>query len=230
MLELNEQQRVRLNGPYPLMVSCPSHMSGLVDAGVRTWVDVDATDYDHRDADDGGCDPDGCVPENTRDGSRAANSRWSCQGDGCCITYSFEEPQDIVRMRIAFHKGDERIRTLNVYDNGDHHSEITSSGETSGFENFSLNTDETEDIKLCLDDDGDDWLSITEVRSNRLRNILIMTSWTNSVNVFRIKRMAVIRTTLCSDSILVVIPNFLRLLVDKLPLAICRLSDNYGRE
>ena len=147
----------------------PLPMPALVDAGVRTWVDVDTTDYDHRDADDGGCDPDGCVPENTRDGSRAANSRWSCQGDGCCITYSFEEPQDIVRMRIAFHKGNERIRTLNVYDNGHHHSEITSSGETSGFENFSLNTDETEDIKLCLDDDGDDWLSITEVRSYKMR-------------------------------------------------------------
>ena len=130
---------------------------------MRTWVDVDATDYDHRDADDGGCDPDGCVPENTRDGSRAANSRWSCEGDDCCITYSFEEPQDIVSMRIAFHLGNERTRTLDVFDNGDHHSEITSSGNTLGYETFYLNTDETEDLKLCLDGDDDEWLSITEV-------------------------------------------------------------------
>ena len=124
---------------------------------------MDATDYDHRDADDGGCDPDGCVPENTRDRSRAANSRWSCEGDDCCITYSFEEPQDIVSMRIAFHLGNERTRTLDVYDNGDHHSEITSSGNTLGYETFYLNTDETEDLKLCLDGDDDEWLSITEV-------------------------------------------------------------------
>ena len=130
-------------------------------------MDVDATDYDDRDAGDGGCDPDGCVPENTRDGSRAANSRWSCEGDDCCITYSFEEPQDIVRMRIAFHMGNVRTRTLDVYDNGNHHSEITSSGNTLGYENFYLNTDETEDIKLCLDGDDDEWLSITEVRRCR---------------------------------------------------------------
>ena len=141
----------------------------LVDAGKRTRVYVDATDYDYRDADDGGCDPNGCVPENTRDGSRAANSRWSCQGDGCCITYSFKVPQDIIRVRIAFYKGDQRIRTLDVYENGDYHSSITSGGVTSGFQNFLLNTDETEYIKLCLDDDGDDWLSITEVCSRALR-------------------------------------------------------------
>ena len=129
-----------------------------MDAGVRTTVDVSATDYD-----EDGCDPDGCLPENTRDGSRAANSRWSCQGDGCCITYTFEEPQDIVKLRIAFHLGDERIRTLDVYDNGEYDSEITSSGDTLYYETFYLNTDETEELKLCLDDDGDDWLSITEV-------------------------------------------------------------------
>ena len=128
---------------------------------------MDATGYDKRDADDGGCDPKGCKPEHTRDGSRKANSRWSCEGDGCCITYSFEEPQDIVKMKIAFHKGDERTRKLDVYetyDDGKNKSQIKSSGKTLGYETFYLNTDETEKMKLCLDGDDDEWLSITEVR------------------------------------------------------------------
>ncbi|CAN0537357.1 unnamed protein product, partial [Scytosiphon promiscuus] len=72
--------------------------------------------------------PDGCTPENTRDTSLDANSRWSCKGDlvegngGCCIDYSFEEPQDIVSLDIAFHRGTDRTRTLDVYENGDFHS------------------------------------------------------------------------------------------------------------
>ena len=70
-------------------------------------------------------------------------------------------------MRIAFHRGDENTRSLDVFDNGDQHSTITSSGSTLGYQNFELNTDETEDIKLCLDNPNENtnvWLSITEVR------------------------------------------------------------------
>ena len=66
-------------------------------------------------------------------------------------------------MLIAFHLRDERARTLDVYDKGDQHSEITSSGNTLEYENSYLNTDETEDINLCLDGDEDEWLSITKV-------------------------------------------------------------------
>ncbi|CAN0430983.1 unnamed protein product, partial [Scytosiphon promiscuus] len=120
--------------------------------------------------------PDGCVPSNTRDQDLTANSRWSCQGstldssdedDGCCITYSFGQAQDIVRMQVAFHRGDERTRTLDVFDNGLLHSTITSSGSTLGFESFDLSTDETENIKLCLGDPENNtnvFVSITEVR------------------------------------------------------------------
>ena len=106
---------------------------------MRTDVDVAATGFDQRTG-GSGCSPNGCVPENTRDTSFSANSRWSCQGDildsanadeGCCITYFFEEPQDIVRLRMAFHKGDEDTRTLDVYDNGNYHSTITSSVRVS---------------------------------------------------------------------------------------------------
>lgn len=73
---------------------------------------------------------------------------------------------------MAFHKGDEDTRTLDVYDNGNYHSTITSSGTTLGYQDFDLFTDETEDIKLCLNDprwNSDVWLSITEVRLGSLR-------------------------------------------------------------
>ena len=133
---------------------------------------VDAAGYDPRDSYPG-CSPDGCIPENTRDKIRSSNSRWSCKGDildndkGCWITYSFDEPQDLVEIRIAFYKGKEDTRTLKVYDNGKYHSKIKSSGNTTGYQTFYLDTDETSELKLYLNDyklDSDVWLSITEVR------------------------------------------------------------------
>ena len=165
------------------MHTCPttrwSHtttpIAALVEAGDRTWVSVDANGYDTRTS-GSGCSPKGCVPYNTRDNDIWANSRWSCKGDilgssykndGCCITYSFEVAQDLVSMSIAFHKGNENTRTLDVFDNGKHHSTITSSGKTLDYQYFDLYTDETKDLKLCLDDPKwytDVWLSITEVR------------------------------------------------------------------
>ena len=140
----------------------------LVDAGVRTTVTVGANAYDDRTS-GAGCSPDGCTPENTRDGSRTSNSRWSCKEDledeNCKITYYFEEAQDIVRMRIAFHKGNENQRWLRVKLNGSTHSTIESSGETLGYQNFALNSDETEDLSLeAVSLDGDEWISIKEVR------------------------------------------------------------------
>ena len=117
-----------------------------------------------------------CIRDSTRDNNREANSRWSCQGDGldssdddegCWIDYYFDEPQDIIRVRIAFHQGTSRTRTLDVYDNGDFHSTITSSGTTNGYQNFLLNTDETYNIRLRLNNfssNSDVWLSLTEVR------------------------------------------------------------------
>ena len=133
-----------------------------------------ASGYDTRTSGNG-CSPDGCTPENTRDNNLDANSRWSCQGDslddddinGCWLDYYFDEPQDIVRMRIAFHKGNENTRSLDVYEDGHYHSTITSSGSTLGYQNFLLDTDKTNRIRLRLDrysTNTDVWLSITEVR------------------------------------------------------------------
>lgn len=152
-------------------VSRAAPIAALVDARKRTTVSVDAVAFDYRMS-GAGCSPDGCVPENTRDNSRAANSRWSCKvniiegNGGCRIDYHFEDPQDIKRMRIAFHKGDENTRALNVFVDGEFHSLIESSGTTLGYQNFLLNTQGTSDIRLYHDDFGsrpDEWLSITEV-------------------------------------------------------------------
>lgn len=120
-----------------------------------------------------GCSPGGCTAQNTRDNSLDSNSRWSCKGDLvegddgiCCIEYSFEEPQDIVTLGIVFYKGTERTRTLNVYENAKLYDHIKSSGSSDDYQAFSLNSDETTDLKLCLNDsesDGAEWLSITEV-------------------------------------------------------------------
>lgn len=152
----------------------PHPTAALVDAAERTTVTVEASAFDERTS-GSGCSPNGCTPGNTRDNSLDANSRWSCSGNlvegdgGCCIEYSFEEPQDIVDMNIAFHRGTRRTRTLNVFDNGDFHSQIVSSGSTNGFEAFVLNSDETADITLCLDDSASDsvFLSITEVSAGK---------------------------------------------------------------
>ena len=142
-----------------------------MDAGVRTTVTVEANAYDERTS-GSGCSPDGCKPENTRDRSRAVNSRWSCKGDledeNCKITYRFDEPQDIVKMRIAFHKGNENERDLKIKLNGRTHSTIESSGNTLWYQTFELDTDETEKLSLeAVNLDGDEWISITEVRVAR---------------------------------------------------------------
>ena len=149
------------------------YVATLVDVGERTRVVTKASAYDERTS-GYGCSPDGCIPENTRDGSLRANSRWSCQGHlvtgvgGCRIEYNFEDPQDIVKVRIAFHRGDENNRTLNVIVDGSFHRQITSSGDTNGYQGFPLRTEQTSKIILRLADHAsrpDEWLAITEVRS-----------------------------------------------------------------
>lgn len=145
----------------------------LVDARERTTVEVAANGYDTKNTLGNGCSPDGCVPENTRDENTSDNSRWSCKGDiingsgGCWIEYYFDEPQDIVEIRISFYQGNTRTRTLNVYENSQFHSQIQSSGLTSSYESFYLDTDETSELMLYLDNwesNPSMWLSIKEVR------------------------------------------------------------------
>eukprot|EP00904_Undaria_pinnatifida_P003019 jgi/Undpi1/12718/HiC_scaffold_6.g02386.m1 len=63
-----------------------------------------------------------CVSE---DGiSDDTESRWSCElgsdpeGGLCKIDFVFEDPQDIMEVQVAFYKGEERTRTLEVTING----------------------------------------------------------------------------------------------------------------
>ena len=74
-------------------------------------------------------------------------------------------------MRISFfYKGTENSRTLNVYDNGGYHSQVESSGSTNGYQSFYLDTDDTEELRLYLDDwqsNPSVWLRTKEVGQKR---------------------------------------------------------------
>ena len=86
------------------------------------------------------------------------------EDENCEITYIFEQPQDIVRMFIAFYKGDERTRELKVKVNASSRYTVESSGETNGFEEFALDLDGTESLTLeGLGLHRDQWIAITEV-------------------------------------------------------------------
>lgn len=141
-----------------------------MEASERTTVEVTANAIDERTS-GYGCAPNGCVAANTRDGDLDPSSRWSCKenllgGTNCEITYTFEEPQDIARMLIAFYRGDERTRVLKVKSNGSTISYIESSGETQELEEFELSTTATETLSLeGVELGGNDWIALTEVTS-----------------------------------------------------------------
>lgn len=80
-----------------------------------------------------------------------------------------ESPQDIVEIRIAFYKGEERTRSFLVKmwaDDGRKETKtFTSSGETKGFEAFQLDTDDTVKLQIApASPNSLDWLTIYEVR------------------------------------------------------------------
>lgn len=80
----------------------------------------------------------------------------------------FDRAQDIVTLRLAFYKGDERTRRFKVktFDSNGQKKKykFTSSGSTLGFEDFQLDSDETVKIMITpINPNKDDWISITEV-------------------------------------------------------------------
>ena len=97
---------------------------GYVLASTKTSVGVSANAYDTRPGADSnmvGCWEDGCASELCRDGiSDDIESRWSCAqkivpDEGLCeIEFTFSDAQDIKEVQVAFWKGDERSRTLEV--------------------------------------------------------------------------------------------------------------------
>lgn len=103
---------------------------GYVEAGTKTTVGVSANAYDTRPGGDTGgigCMTDGCLPALVRDGDSDDNeSRWSCartllpEGGGeCSISFTFEDPQDIKEIQVAFWRRAVRSRTLKASTRGD---------------------------------------------------------------------------------------------------------------
>lgn len=148
-------------------------MAGLVDARERTTVIASANVFDEKTVVDGGCDPSGCTADLTRDLNLNGTSRWSCKFDlestPCQLWYSFEDPQDIVRLEIAFYKGDERTRafsvtTFNDFGSSSFNYEFVSSGGTLDYELFEINSSGVLEMFITpLDPNFNDWLSIVEV-------------------------------------------------------------------
>ena len=83
--------------------------------------------------------------------------------DACELTIDFDEPQDVVRLKMALYEGDERTRSVNVWVDGVFTHTITSSGTTTGFETYDLIAPGATTVVLQGVDDSE-WLSITEVR------------------------------------------------------------------
>ena len=85
------------------------------------------------------------------------------ENHNCELTFGFEDPQDIVQVRIAFYQGDERTRKLKVKVNGYNFVTIVSSGETNDYEDFDLNAEGVSSIVLGgLGLADEEWISITE--------------------------------------------------------------------
>ncbi|CAM9269075.1 unnamed protein product [Pylaiella littoralis] len=153
-------------------------LDGAVDVGTNTVVAVSATAYDVRPGASGGqqgCGEvggDGCAPANTRDGIVSdTESRWSCAaelvdgGGPCHIEYTFGQPQDIVDIQVAFYKGDERTRTLDVRLDGElthtFESYTGSTFNTLGVEATGVSTVMLESVYLL----PEEWISLLEVRA-----------------------------------------------------------------
>lgn len=102
-----------------------SCFDGDIEAGAVTTVTASANGYDARPGEgegDVGCFLEGCKAGLTRDGDYEDDdeSRWSCRqslvpdGEPCEITFSFAQAQDIGYVQVAFHKVDQRSRTVQV--------------------------------------------------------------------------------------------------------------------
>ncbi|CAM9104677.1 unnamed protein product, partial [Hapterophycus canaliculatus] len=156
-------------GPLPTV-------DGAVEVGTKTEVIVSATAYDVRPGASGGqvgcgyVGGDGCAPLNSRDGiSSEVESRWSCaskivpEGGPCQIEYTFGEPQDVVDIQVAFWKGSERTRTLEVHldDTSEHTHE--SYGEST-FNTLGVQATGVSRVMLeSADLLPDEWISLIEV-------------------------------------------------------------------
>ncbi|CAM9888203.1 unnamed protein product, partial [Ectocarpus fasciculatus] len=151
-------------------------VTDAVEVGTKTEVGVSATAHDVRpgsSSGDVGCGEVGglgCTAANTRDGVFSEiESRWSCAtslvpDEGPCqIEFSFAEPQNIVDVQVAFWKGNERVRTLEVHVDGElthtHESFADSTFNTLGVIASEASTVMLESVDLL----SDEWISLIEV-------------------------------------------------------------------
>ena len=111
------------NRNYDCIDSSSSCVGGYVLAGTKTTIGVSANAFDTRPGGASGdsCGGDGCSPDRSIDGIiHDIASRWSCEhdfvsdGQPCQIEFVFDDPQDIMEVQVAFWKGEERSRTLEV--------------------------------------------------------------------------------------------------------------------
>ena len=137
---------------------------------IVTGVSASANGWDTR-VDGTGCPPSGCVPDNVLDNSIEDVSRWSCNAEvsdvsACELTLELDEPQDVVQIYMAYYKGDERTRSVNVWVDGVFQDTIASSGTTQGYEAYELIAPGATTVVLQEAALGDnEWLSITGVRT-----------------------------------------------------------------
>lgn len=82
----------------------------------------------------------------------------------CKLTFVFDEPRDIMEIRMALWRGDDRVRSVNVWVDGALVSTITSSGKTLKYEAYQLIAPQATTIMLQYDDSLTDWLRVTGVR------------------------------------------------------------------
>lgn len=156
--------------PQPLHLAreCPCLSSAAAVTEVSTGITASANGWDTR-TEGYGCAPSGCVADNVLDDSIEDVSRWSCKAEAsgveaCELTLVFDEPQDILEIRIALYKGDQRSRSVNVLVDGNLVRTIASSGTTTAYEPYNLTATQATTIVLQaagVEDNG--WLSITGV-------------------------------------------------------------------
>ncbi|CAM9886236.1 unnamed protein product, partial [Pylaiella littoralis] len=146
----------------------------FVEAGSKTTVGVTTSAYDDRPGEsegDVGCGERGCLPDLAHDGvgEEDPESRWSCakeivpDGGQCEITFTFDSPQDVADVQVAFWEGDERTRTLKVKINGDEIGEYESyPGST--FNSFGIQENGVHTVAMeSVGIDNDVWISLLEV-------------------------------------------------------------------
>jgi poly(beta-D-mannuronate) lyase len=123
---------------------------------------VSASTYDDR------CD---CAPGNAVDGDFA--TRWSGQGDGAQITFDLGAPHTVEYMKIAWHRGNERVATFDVLmadaSGGPWTAALTgktSSGTTTGLEQYDFADINARYVRIVGHGNsaGDGWNSILEAQ------------------------------------------------------------------